>query len=55
MIGYVPAQLTHRIHAVGEPCYTLWIRGRNRFKLRLIGYGKEERVPSSAGDQEGTP
>ena len=41
MIGVVNPELTHRIHRVGEPCYTLWIRGRTTQKVRLFGYGQE--------------
>lgn len=38
MMGYIPKDLCHRIHLVFDPCYTLWFRGKDRFKVRLVGY-----------------
>lgn len=40
MTGYVPGTLIHRIHQVTTPCYTLWIRGKNQFKVKSYNITK---------------
>lgn len=36
MMGFVPGPMLHRLDAVKGPCFTLWFRGRDQFKIGVV-------------------
>lgn len=35
MMGFVPGPLMHRFDKISKPTFTLWLRGRSQFKIRV--------------------